>query len=105
MTTCATIYRVAGDTGPDLYSELEGVNLTDKSISITVRYEAGGELNKDAVVDDAAAGTFHFVWAATDLVVGRHQLEYVIVDNGVSPAAITRLPSEKTIALLAPEAA
>lgn len=96
MTTCATVYRVAGDTGPDLYSELENVDLTGKTISLTVRLEAGGELNKDAVVDDAAAGQFHFVWDATDLVTGRHEMEYVIVDG----SSVTRLPSDKTIALI-----
>lgn len=96
MTTCATVYRVAGDTGPDLYSELEGIDLTNKTISLTVRLEAGGEFSKDAVIDDASAGTFHFVWGATDLVVGRHSMEYVIVDG----ASIVRLPSDKTIALL-----
>lgn len=96
MTTCATVYRVAGDAGPDLYSELEGINLTGKSISLTVRLEAGGELNKDAVIDDAEAGTFHFVWEPTDLVVGQHEMEFVIVDS----ASTTRLPSAKTIALI-----
>jgi hypothetical protein len=96
MTTCDTVYRVAGDTGPDLYSELEGINLTGKSISLTVRYEAGGELNKDAVVDDAEAGTFHFVWEANDLVVGRHRMEFVIVDG----SSVTRLPSRDTLALI-----
>lgn len=96
MTTCATVYRVAGDTGPDLYSELEGIDLTGKSISLTVRLEAGGELNKDAVIDDAEAGQFHFVWDATDLVVGRHRMEYVIVDS----SSTTRLPSQDTIALI-----
>ena len=46
MTTCAAIYRVAGDAGADLYSEFEGVDLTDKTVSMTVRYDSGGELNK-----------------------------------------------------------
>lgn len=98
MTTCTTVYRVAGDYGPDLYSELENVDLTGKSISLTVRYEAGGEINKPAVIDDAAAGEFHFVWDATDLVVGRHQMEFVIVDT--APASVTRLPAESTLALI-----
>lgn len=96
MTTCTTIFRVAGDYGPDLYSELEGIDLTGKTISLTVRLEAGGEFSRDAVIDDAAAGTFHFVWLAGDLVVGRHRLEYVIVDG----SSVTRLPGQNTIALI-----
>ena len=98
MTTCNTVYRVAGDYGPDLYSELEGVNLTGKTVSLTVRYEAGGEISKDAVIDDAAVGQFHFVWDATDLVVGTHRMEFVIVDS--APASVTRLPAESTLALV-----
>ena len=104
MTTCATIYRVEGDYGPDLFSELEGVDLTTKTITLTVRYELGGELSKAAVVDDAAAGEFHFVWDTTDLVAGEHRLEYVITDTGATPA-VTRLPAESTLALIVREQA
>lgn len=96
MTTCDTVFRVVGDAGPDLYSELENVDLTGKTISLTVRYELGGTLSLAAVIDDAAAGTFHFVWGATDLVEGSHTMEYVIVDA----SSTTRLPSEKTLALV-----
>ena len=96
MTTCAAIYRVAGDAGADLYSEFEGVDLTDKSVSMTVRYESGGELNKEAVIDDATAGTFHFVWAVGDLVEGVHRLEYTLVDG----TSIRRYPSDSTLALV-----
>jgi hypothetical protein len=98
MTSCIAINRVAGDTGPDLYSEFEGIDLTGKTISLTVRYEQGGELNKPAVIDDASAGTFHFVWDATDLVEGNHKLEYVVTESGGS--IVKRFPTEKTIFLI-----
>lgn len=98
MNACATIYRVEGDHGPDLYSELEGVDLTGKTISLTVRYELGGELSKAAVIDDAAAGEFHFVWDPTDLVEGDHRMEYVITDS--APVAVTRIPAESTLRLI-----
>lgn len=95
MTTCYTIYRVAGDTGPDLESCL-GVDISSMTISLALRYETGGEINKPAVVDDAAAGEFHFEWEATDLVEGKHALEYVIV-NG---SEVYRLPTESTLVLI-----
>ena len=98
MTACNTVYRVAGDYGPDLYSELENVDLTGKTVSLTIRFELGGEISKAAVIDDAALGLFHFVFDPTDLVEGEHRMEYVITDT--SPASVTRLPSQSTLLLI-----
>ena len=96
MTTCTVIYEVEGNTGPGLFTEA-GFDLSAYiSISVTVRYEQGGELNKAAVVDDAAAGTFHVVWGATDLIEGVHDLEFVF-NTGTE---VTRLPAEKPIKLV-----
>lgn len=96
MTTCNAIYRVAGDAGPDLYTELEGIDLTGKSISLTLRYETGGEINKPAIVDNAALGLFHFEWDATDLVEGVHRLEYVITEGVI----VKRIPTVSTLVLI-----
>ena len=96
MTTCHAIYRVEGNVGPDLYTEFEGVDLTDKTVTLTVRYELGGTITKAAVVDDAANGLLHFEWDAGDLVEGSHKIEYVFVDGTTTK----RYPTESTIALI-----
>lgn len=101
MTTCMVVERTAGDTGPDLYSEFEGVDITGWAISLTVRYESGGELNKPAVIDDALTGKFHFEWGATDLVAGNHRLEYTL-NTG---ATVRRIPAKQTLALIVREQA
>lgn len=97
MTTCTLIERVAGNSGPDLFTRFVDTDLSGfTGISIAVRLESGGEINKDAVIDDAATGRFHIVWDATDLVEGQHQLEYVFV----SGSQVTRLPEDKPVVLL-----
>ena len=100
MTTRHTVYRTAGDTGDDIYSELEGVDITNITITLAVRLESGGQVIKNAIVDNAAEGTFHFKWDAGDLVEGVHEMEYVLVDANQTPAATKRLPSESTMALI-----
>ena len=97
MTTCTVIYEVEGNTGPGLFTTLDGIDLTPfAAISVTVRYESGGELNKAAVIDDAAAGQFHVVWDATDLVEGVHEIEYVLNTS----TEVTRLPADKPVKLI-----
>ena len=96
MTTCHAINRVEGDTGPDLYTELENTDLTGKTITLSVRLELGGLLSKPAIIDDAASGMFHFEWDTGDLVEGTHRLEYVIVEG----ATTKRIPTESTLVLI-----
>jgi len=96
MTTCTVIHEVEGNTGPGLFTDA-GFDLTAfVSITVTVRYESGGELSKTAIIDDVAAGTFHVVWDALDLVAGTHRIEYVF-NTGTT---VTRLPAEKTPVLI-----
>lgn len=93
--TCFVLNRVAGNTGPDIYTVLENTDLaTLLGLSVTLRREDGAVVTHDAVIDDAAAGEFHIVWDATDLVEGDHRLEYVITDAGGN---VRRTPSEQTI--------
>ncbi|MHC4867835.1 MAG: hypothetical protein ACYTEX_27505 [Planctomycetota bacterium] len=91
MTTHTTIYRVAGQVGQDLVTRIEDTDLTGMSVSLTVRYEDGGELTKAATVFDAVNGQFHIVWEATDLVEGVHCAEWTITNAG-PPQVVTRFP-------------
>jgi hypothetical protein len=96
MTTCVTIYEVAGNTGPRLFTDA-GFSLAGFSgVSVTIRLENGGELNKDAVIDDAAAGEFHVEFGPADLVAGTHELEYVFVAG----TQVTRLPANQPVKLI-----
>ena len=99
MTTyssCHSIYRIAGTTGADLVTEFDGIDLSGKSVSLTMRYQDGGSITKTAVVDDAPNGLCHFVWDPGDLVEGIHYLEYTIVDG----AEVKRYPTEQRLVLI-----
>jgi hypothetical protein len=94
MTTHAAIYRVTGQIGEDLLTQVEDVDLTGKTVSLTVRYDDGGELVKDANIFDPANGWFSISWDADDLPVGTHCAEWTITSPG-PPVSVTRFPAQQ----------
>lgn len=97
MTTCTVFREVEGNTGPGLVVT-ESFDLSAMvGVSATIRYESGGELNKDVVIDDAATGAFHVEWEATDLVAGVHQVEFIF---NAGSSGVTRLPADKPYVLI-----
>lgn len=89
MTSRIVFERVEGNIGPDLFVTVEDLDITGvTSITAIVRYENGQELQKACTVTDAAAGEFNLEWAAGDLIVGDHGLEYRFVVG----TQITTLP-------------
>lgn len=102
MSNCTVIYHVAGDTGADLstvYRDENGnpIDISTMTISFTLRYEDGGEVNRPAVVDDAVNGQFHVEWQLGDIIEGEHQVEYVITD---ASSDVTRLPAGNPIKMV-----
>jgi len=97
MTTCTVFYEVVGNTGAGLVTQA-GFDLSGfVSISATIRYENGGELNKDVVIDDAAAGEFHVEWEAADLVEGVHTVEFIF---NAGTSGVTRIPAKDPYKLI-----
>lgn len=97
MTTRNLIHRAEGNTGPDLFTELEGVTIsTLTGITVEARKPDGALLSKAIVVDDDAAGQFHIVWDPGDLISGDTMIDYVIVDGG---GFVDRLPDNIAITI------
>lgn len=93
----SVVRYVEGDLQPDLVFELTGQDLAQfASITLRVRRDDGKLIARAATVDDAAAGKFHFSWAAGDLVRGRHAMEIEFVSLGGSNLTI---PSRAPILL------
>ncbi len=74
------IHRVAGDPGPKITAELEGVNITGYAFDLNLRFEDGTSAVIPANIDDASGGLFSFDLATltNPLEAGRHQFEIVI---------------------------
>lgn len=76
----ATLSLVESDVLPQLNvtyqneaedGTISAVDLTPYvSITLRVRQPSGRKFERAAVIDDAAAGEFHFVWQAGDLEAG-----------------------------------
>lgn len=101
MTSRVTLYRVEGDVGPDFYCSMSGIDLTGRSISLTIRLEKGGEKNPDVVIDDAPNGQFHFELEPGDIVEGCHCLEWTFVSPlPGGKTQVVRFPKESTAVLI-----
>lgn len=60
---------------------IQPVDLTSfTDIVLRVRRQDGSRFERDAVIDDAAEGEFHFEWQAGDLVPGLHEAEITFTD-------------------------
>ena len=95
MTSRNLLYRAEGDTGPDLFTTLEGIVLsTLGGITVEARRPDAKKLSKPIVVDDDAGGEFHIVWDPGDLIEGDTMIDYVIVDAG---GFVDRLPEQSAI--------
>lgn len=99
----ANVYLVASDRKPFLEFEWEDFDITDYTIVLRVRYEDDDTaVEVAAVVDDAAAGQFHFEWADGFLRAGTHTAEVVLTDGDGLPMT---LPSEDPFKLVVREKA
>ena len=91
MTTNSKIRLVDKDLKPQFNVTLEqededgvisAVDLDSFSaITLRMRKEDGTRFERDAVIDDAEAGEFHFVWESDDLTTGTHKAEITFTDN------------------------
>jgi len=69
---------VSEDELPQLDFEFEGEDISSYvSIKLRLRFQSGILLERDAVVDDAPNGEFHFEFAANEIPAGSHQMEVV----------------------------
>lgn len=99
MTTKNVLFRTAGETGSDLFTELEGVVISSLGgITLRCRRPDGGSLTKGITIDDDAGGLFHIVWDPDDLIEGDTKIEYVIVDAG---GKVDRLPQKAPLIIRA----
>ncbi len=96
MSTSRTVInRTAGDTGADLYTEIE-VDLAGASVFYILQREDGARVERAAVIDVTSPGQFHVEWQAGDLVAGEHELDLKIIDGA---GAVKTLPTEAPIIL------
>ena len=90
---------VENDEQDQLTFEWQGQNLNAFStIKLHLTYESGLKLLPfpDAVIDDAAAGKFHFEFGPGDLVRGQHRAEVQFDDLSGKPKT---LPTENLLIL------
>ena len=96
----ANIFLVEGDRKPFLELEWEDTDITDYTISLSVRYDDGTSLSIAATVDSAVNGTFHFEWPVGALRAGTHYADLVIEDDD---GLEMTLPAEASFKLIVRE--
>lgn len=76
VTKQVRLFRVEGDTKPDIVAEFEGFDLTGYAIDLNVvRLNDKCRFTKAGIIDDAPAGKFHFEFVAGDLILERGNYE------------------------------
>ncbi len=89
---------VATDQAPDLAVRFDGLDLANYStIDMKIQYEDGSKKSKTVTPDgtDEELGTV--AWASGDLVEGRHQAEFKLVQTADSKPV--RLPQKYPVIL------
>jgi hypothetical protein len=76
------IFRVAGDTGPNVEFQLEGINVAGYSAIMHVRRAGGDLISRAGGVISAPIGLFGFAFVAGDLIEGDHSVEFQVTNTG-----------------------
>lgn len=90
------LFRVEGDTQPDLVIDRSGFDLTGFTVKMHTKTSGSSSTQtKDAIIDDAANGQFHIEFVSSDLLLkrGKHEIEFEFID----PAGNHTIPVESTI--------
>lgn len=89
---------VDADQLPQLNFEFENQDLAAfTTIELRIRKQDGTQFTKNAIIDDAPNGLFHFEWAVGELSAGAHEAEVVFTDIGGLPETF---PDDKPILLI-----
>lgn len=93
-----SVRYVEADRKPFLTCSFTDTDLSAfASIVLRVKRPDGTTIQRDAVIDDAPTGQFHFAWQAGDIQYGISLAEIIFTDSG---GLTMTLPNDAPIQLL-----